>query len=584
VADPGILALAELRKHPERYAGAQGPKGDDGADGDRGPAGPPGRKGDPGLVWRGPWQPDTAYVKDDAVQVQGSSYVAIGPSRDQKPPSPAWDLVAKKGRDGQDGMSPVNNGGGGGSGGGSGLPAGGTEGQALIKQSGVDGDADWESPQFVGGQAIYGDGHHGSPVLDGIAEFDFATLAGSEYTLGATLYAEAITVEAGITVNTNNWPIYARGTLTNEGVIHADGGTDSDSAYAALIRGADGGNGGVGDSGGFGAGFYKAEDFGTGGDGGAVPNFSGGSGAIPDPWWLIQRSAFGGGSITPQAVDVDGFGLNKVRTPYAGGNGGGGGAGQAGRQGGTGGVGGNVVLIVARTIVNNGTIRSLGGDGLPAQDATAYPDWAAATGYGTGERIKPTTHVYSADNDGTSDAAPPTWTDDGSPVTDNDITWTDLGVQAGGGGGGGQGGWVILVYDLFSGTVPDPTVDCVGGAGGAGAGGGSDGDPGDDGNLVRYANTAALPSNGGATVEVTEQDAAPAVTTNTIRFPNGSVTDDGSGVVSVAFEVDLRGTADPSAGGGVAAAIGTMYRRDNAGTGELWFKTGAADTDWTQVV
>jgi hypothetical protein len=46
----------------------------------------------------------------------------------------------------------------------------------------------------------------------------------------------------------------------------------------------------------------------------------------------------------------------------------------------------------------------------------------------------------------------------------------------------------------------------------------------------------------------------------------------------------LVGTADPSAGAGVAANIGSQYTRDNAGTGELWFKTGAADTDWSQIV
>jgi hypothetical protein len=35
---------------------------------------------------------------------------------------------------------------------------------------------------------------------------------------------------------------------------------------------------------------------------------------------------------------------------------------------------------------------------------------------------------------------------------------------------------------------------------------------------------------------------------------------------------------------GLTASLLTFYLRDNAGTGELWFKTGAADTDWTQVI
>jgi hypothetical protein len=42
------------------------------------------------------------------------------------------------------------------------------------------------------------------------------------------------------------------------------------------------------------------------------------------------------------------------------------------------------------------------------------------------------------------------------------------------------------------------------------------------------------------------------------------------------------GNADPSAGGGVAAPIGTLYLR--TGTGQIWQKTGAADTAWTKLV
>ena len=41
--------------------------------------------------------------------------------------------------------------------------------------------------------------------------------------------------------------------------------------------------------------------------------------------------------------------------------------------------------------------------------------------------------------------------------------------------------------------------------------------------------------------------------------------------------------ADPSAGGGLAAEIGSLALFDNAGTGELYLKDGAADTDWAQV-
>jgi len=42
------------------------------------------------------------------------------------------------------------------------------------------------------------------------------------------------------------------------------------------------------------------------------------------------------------------------------------------------------------------------------------------------------------------------------------------------------------------------------------------------------------------------------------------------------------GTVDPSAGGGVAAKEGSVYLRYGAGAGQIWYKTAAADTGWTQ--
>lgn len=39
-------------------------------------------------------------------------------------------------------------------------------------------------------------------------------------------------------------------------------------------------------------------------------------------------------------------------------------------------------------------------------------------------------------------------------------------------------------------------------------------------------------------------------------------------------------TVDPSAGGGIAAPVGSMGFRDNSNVGEVWSKTGTGDTDW----
>jgi len=45
----------------------------------------------------------------------------------------------------------------------------------------------------------------------------------------------------------------------------------------------------------------------------------------------------------------------------------------------------------------------------------------------------------------------------------------------------------------------------------------------------------------------------------------------------------IAGTADPSAGSGVPAALGTLYERDLSGATQLWQKTGTADTSWTMI-
>ncbi len=43
-------------------------------------------------------------------------------------------------------------------------------------------------------------------------------------------------------------------------------------------------------------------------------------------------------------------------------------------------------------------------------------------------------------------------------------------------------------------------------------------------------------------------------------------------------------TVDPTAGAGIAAPIGSLGQRSNAGVGESWFKVGAANTAWTNIL
>jgi hypothetical protein len=45
----------------------------------------------------------------------------------------------------------------------------------------------------------------------------------------------------------------------------------------------------------------------------------------------------------------------------------------------------------------------------------------------------------------------------------------------------------------------------------------------------------------------------------------------------------LVGATNPSALGGVPADVGSLYQRDNAGAGQLFLKTGAADTAWSEL-
>lgn len=76
-------------------AGPQGPMGPKGLTGDTGPAGPQGPRG---LQWRGTWQSGSAYVKDDAVAYDGSSWVASAAVDAGLTPgvAPVWQLLAAK--------------------------------------------------------------------------------------------------------------------------------------------------------------------------------------------------------------------------------------------------------------------------------------------------------------------------------------------------------------------------------------------------------------------------------------------------------------------------------------------------------
>ena len=57
------------------------------------------------LRFREGWTPGSIYRPGDAVPLAGSSYIAIHPNQNDKPPSPNWALIAAKGDAGPPGSS-----------------------------------------------------------------------------------------------------------------------------------------------------------------------------------------------------------------------------------------------------------------------------------------------------------------------------------------------------------------------------------------------------------------------------------------------------------------------------------------------
>lgn len=84
---------------PVGPSGPQGPTGPRGGTGDTGPQGATGPRG---LTWKGAYSGTASYVTDDAVQYNGSSYVATGAVSPGLVPgvAPVWELMAQKGAGG----------------------------------------------------------------------------------------------------------------------------------------------------------------------------------------------------------------------------------------------------------------------------------------------------------------------------------------------------------------------------------------------------------------------------------------------------------------------------------------------------
>jgi hypothetical protein len=69
----------------------------------KGDTGNTGGNGAKGLNWRGAWNSATAYVVDDAVTLNGTSYMAVANNTNSSPPSANWNTLAAKGDTGNTG-------------------------------------------------------------------------------------------------------------------------------------------------------------------------------------------------------------------------------------------------------------------------------------------------------------------------------------------------------------------------------------------------------------------------------------------------------------------------------------------------
>lgn len=184
---------------------------------------------------------------------------------------------------------------------------------------------------------------------------------GNVYTMFTDIFADDMTVNAGVTIDTAGYRIYAAGTLAiaATGLISNDGesattgdGTPGTGAPVGNVFG--GGDGGAGGSGASGTdaddvALYPSRSSGSGGDGGNAAINTGGAGG--------------------EAIPQFGFGTYMIGTmalgdAVSGGPGGGGGGGDGAATGGGGGGGGGVIVICAQHFaVAANAISAQGGNG-----------------------------------------------------------------------------------------------------------------------------------------------------------------------------------------------------------------------------
>lgn len=287
---------------------------------------------------------------------------------------------------------------------------------------------------------IYGDGSDGSYTLDGTqaAVAGLFSKSSNTYTLLRDAHFVNLTVDPTITLESANYRIFHTGTLTNNGIVHVNGGNGgagsgsgaggtAGSAYSAGSlsagkAGKTGANGGSTATAGTNGEASGARSLGVAGANGGSSNGAGGGtgGVLTSSAVTFPRTIFNASLM----VDFTDFVTYKTGGGAASGGGGYGGDADSGAGGGGGG-GGGIIVIFGKILAGNGVFSSTGGNG--GAGGSAY--------------------------------------------------------RAGGGGGGGQGGVMVFVYN--SKTYTGTFVLTAGAAGAVGGGnGGSAGAAGTAG--VKY--------------------------------------------------------------------------------------------------
>lgn len=292
----------------------------------------------------------------------------------------------------------------------------------------------------------FGNGSDGTVTMDGTTTVAGVTLsnpgASGIYTATRSCFYANLTINAGITLKPDGWPIYVSGTLTNNGDINSNGGNASGGSNGALAvtgtkllpvnfsvgnastaapqvfvtsTAANGGAsvGGAGSNGGAATNGTTGRGGGGGAGGNNNPFTAQGVAGTSGPNVTVKTDVSGDIRVKALATTGKDYNASLFTLGTSGGGGGAGGAGTTG--GGLGGAGGWVVIATLAT-AGSGTWRAIGGNG----------------GIGTAG---------------------------------------GAGIGGAGGGGGGAGGLFVLI----TGGGTPPTITVTGGTGGAGGAGGSGG-------------------------------------------------------------------------------------------------------------